>query len=183
MTKCPAGMLSLSKSETFNTLNYNNHSSELGPNSSVLAGVQNLHPVLPWLPMAHGTGLLIRFTPLWRHNCLRVWNSTVLNSQLSSLCLQSPNINFTHWTLHGQPNTSYSSNIKQHKLNITNYTLYIIHCIQYIFLSMVVRREQIIHYIKHHTSNIADLQISKSPIGPTKNLERLYNRVVVRCLL
>ena len=28
----------------------------------------------------------------------------------------------------------------------------------------------------------ADLQISKSPMGPTKNLERLYNQVVVRCL-
>ena len=31
-------------------------------------------------------------------------------------------------------------------------------------------------------AGIADLQISKSPIGPTKNLERLYNRVVV-CLV
>ena len=33
-----------------------------------------------------------------------------------------------------------------------------------------------------HTSIIADLQISKSSIGPTKNLERHYNRVVV-CLV
>ena len=141
MTKCPAGILSLSESETFHNRNSNGHPSELGPNASVLAGIQYLHPVLPWLPFAHGTGLLIRFTPLRRH-CPRVWNSAVLNSQHSFLCLHSPDINFTHCTsslhpnqeaveshndfshctLHSQPNTSYSSNIKHHKINITNYT-------------------------------------------------------------
>ena len=42
----------------------------------------------------------------------------------------------------------------------------------------IVQIVPIVHIV--HIVHIADLQISKCPIGPTKNLERLYNRVVGR---